>query len=276
MNYCTEKLDIIVVAGQSNAEGNGISLDNTIDVKNDVFELIDSNVFWFDMTDPNKPVLKLTVPVQCKVQCLQESFGDKTSRSSFCMSFVDEYKKSKFYDKNRKIMVVKAAIGGTGFYKKEWGLGCVLYERLLTMVDLALSFNSENRIVALLWHQGESDAFERPNVTINDRHDFYYEKFMEQTNDFINRYSQFDFPVIMGEFCNEWSNKPENFEKTQIIESALRECAKSLKKSSVVSSEGLTSNNEELSNGDDIHFSKPACIELGKRYFKAFENLEKK
>jgi len=275
MNCKNCALDIIVVAGQSNAEGNGICTGETIETRNDVFEMIDANDYDFDFTDPNKPFLKIVLPIKEKIQIMQERFCDGVPRTSFAMSFVDEFKKSKYYDPKRKIMVIYAAVGGTGFYKKEWGIDCFLYKRLLKMTDYALSFNKDNRIVALLWHQGECDAFENKKATPQERHDFYYEKFMEQTNDYLKRYSQFSFPVIMGEFCDEWADKKENCVQTEAVEKALYDCSKALKKSAVVATKGLKSNNQEIGNGDDIHFSKKSLIEIGKRYFEAFANIEK-
>ena len=273
-NIKNEKFDIIVIAGQSNADCNGISEDSVFETRNDIFEMIDANKYYLDFSNPDKPVLKITLPVQTKIQCLQERFGETQIVCDFSIPFVDEYVKSKYFDKSRKLLVIKSAVGGTGFCKKEWGKDCFLYKRLCDMVEKALSFNKENRLVAFLWHQGECDAFENPNVSPEVKEATYIEKFMEQINDFKSRFN-YKLPIIMGEMVNEWANLDEFKKHTTAIESALRKCAETLGNSTVVSSEGLKSNNEAFGNGDNIHFCKKSLTELGKRYYKAYNDLMK-
>ena len=52
MNIKNQKLDIIIVAGQSNAEGNGLSHDeeDAIIFSNDAYELVDCNDIYFQGT----------------------------------------------------------------------------------------------------------------------------------------------------------------------------------------------------------------------------------
>lgn len=271
-----EKLDIIVIAGQSNAEGNGLSNDNFIEIRNDVLEMIDFNDYYYDLTNPSKPFLKITLPVKCKIQPLQEKVADGKAYSNFAFTFAEEYIKSKYYDKSRKILVIKSAVGGTGFCKNEWGVNSSLYNRTLDMVNLALSYNKENKLVALLWHQGECDAFENATQPLIEKKNFYINKFMEQTLDFKKRYNVMSLPVIMGEFVNEWSDLKENKDSTKAIEEALYECANKLGNSLVVSSGSLLSNNQMFNNGDNIHFCKDSLKELGKRYYQAFDKIMKK
>lgn len=275
MDYKKSILDIIVVDGQSNAEGNGLSTDDTVEVRSDVFELIDFNNYWMEIPDPKNPILRMTLPVQCKVQCLQEAYRGPLPASHLSFGFVDEYIKAGLLKEGHKIMVVKTAVGGTGFALNQQGIHDILHPRTLDMIDLALSFNPENRIVAFLWHQGEHDAFENKDLNDEERYNFYKEKFMEKMNDIKTRYETSKFPIIAGEFCNEWSDKPENASKVKVIERCLKDCVETLG-GAMVSSEGLLSNNQEIGNGDDIHFSKKSLKELGKRYFEAYNNLRNK
>ncbi len=272
MNYKNEKLDIIVVAGQSNAEGNAISTDKVIETMPDALEMVDANNYWLDLNKQEDDKLVMTLPVQCRVQAMQESFIGENSRYGFWFKFAEQYKKTM--DEGRKLMVVLSAVGGTGFIFKQWGVGNKLYTRLTDMVDLALAFNPENRIVALLWHQGENDAVESGDDLKAD-YDRYHEVFMEQMNDFRSRYSKFQFPIITGEFVNDWADKPENKAKTDNIERCIRDCVDELPMTAMVSSEGLLSNDQEIGGGDDIHFGKKSAKELGLRYFAAYEELVK-
>lgn len=276
INY-KDKLDIIVIAGQSNAEGNGVSTDDVIEVKNDCFELFDANNYWIDINpdDPKNPIFHMVLPVQCIVRALQERLVDGLPRYDMSLSFADEYIKHGLLEKDRKIMVIKAAVGGTGFALKQQGVNNFLYKRLTDMVDLALSFNKENRIVAFLWHQGEHDAFENAQLNEKERYDFYHKEFMAQTNDFLTRYKSFKFPVISGGFCDEWANKDENIKQTNVIEKCLQDCMNEIGFAGFVPSDGLLSNNQELHNGDDIHFSKKSLKVFGQKYFDKYFSLIK-
>ena len=76
----------------------------------------------------------------------------------------------------RKVLIVKTAIGGTGFMRNHWGKGCPMTERAFKMIDYSLSLEENSRIVAVLWHQGEHDAFESPELSSLTRENFYFDK----------------------------------------------------------------------------------------------------
>ena len=58
----------------------------------------------------------------------------------------------------RKLLIIRAAIGGTGFSDERWGMTDDLYLRMIEMIKTALELNSKNKLAAFLWHQGETDA----------------------------------------------------------------------------------------------------------------------
>jgi len=276
MNLKNKKLDIIVVAGQSNAEGNGLLEDvSKRIVFDDQYEMVDANKYYFDSTNPNDVRLVLTMPIETKIRNLQERITDDNKYcSDLSISFVQKYINAGYLKEDRKILVVKAAVGGTGFTKKQQGVGNVLFERLIQMVDLALSYNKENKIVAFLWHQGEHDAYENMGKDPQYIYDFYKAAFLRQTQAFINRYKQFSFPVITGGFCPSWRNLKENIVACDKVEQALKDSCKLLDKADFVKVNDLKSNAEIINNGDGIHFCRESLFILGERYFDSWVKLK--
>lgn len=267
--------DIIIIAGQSNAEGNGIGR-NLLDriVFHNHYEMIDANPYYFDESDPTDIKLVCTLPVVTKIRPLQEKLVGDIFMSDLSISFVQNYIEKGYLKKGRKILVVKAAVGGSGFSKKQQGYGNFLYERLVAMTDQALSLNKNNRLVAFLWHQGEHDAYENLGKSPTFIYEFYKEQFLKQTTAFLERYSQFDIPVITGGFCKSWRNLPENIAACEAVEKALVDAARQLGKASFVPLLDLKSNMEVIPESqDNIHFARESILEIGKRYFARWENI---
>ena len=84
------------------------------------------------------------------------------------------------------------------------------------MVDYGLKLNKDNRIVALLWHQGEHDSFENAELAADERYAFYRENFKKQTLAFRKKYGK-DIPVIAGEMVNSWAELAENKTKCDAV-----------------------------------------------------------
>ena len=266
------KFDIIILAGQSNAEGSGIR--NDMSERNEkIYHLIDVNPVSVYDNSQGETVLDITLPIKTAVEiACERKWGDKYC-ADLSKSFAQEYIKDGRLSSDRKILVVKAAVGGTGFAKKQWGVGNPLSDRLFVMADKALSLNSANRIVAFLWHQGEHDAWENANLNAKERYDFYRKNFTEQMLLIRKRYGTFDFPIIAGEFVPTWVWGLENKEKIEAVYKATKDALTHLGNAGFVSSEGLKSNNEAIGNGDDVHFCQQSLDELGKRYYERYKTL---
>ena len=191
------EFDIIILAGQSNAEGYGVSLDSKPLVISDAYEIIDKNKFGMKLKeDGSYGGLDFVYPVEKIIRELQERKSEDKYNADLSLGFVEEYKKSQFYSPNRKILVIKTGYGGSGFAFDQHGVGNPLYIRILDMVNVGLSLNKNNRIVAFLWHQGEHDAFENAQFTYDERYNYYYSNLLKQFVAFREEYKQFDFPII--------------------------------------------------------------------------------
>lgn len=255
------KYDIILQAGQSNAAGYGHG------------PAVNPYV-------PNPDILYLTAgePEDCayypkgdyEIIIAQErpnpAFGPEDRLGDFSLSFAKKYVEAGLLPPDRKLLIVRAAVGGTGFLKGYWRVGDPLYERMLRMTDYALSLNPENRLVGFLWHQGEHEA-----AFLNDPQR-YHDQFLDVVERVKARYQKPELPFVCGGFCTEWAEK--NQPACDNITAVIREVAEKVK-GKFVETADLQSNNQRLGDGDEIHFSREDLQELGNRYFDAFAELMK-
>lgn len=259
MDFSKYVFDIVIEGGQSNAEGWGRGPVTE--------EFIPSpNCFYME---PNKSVvrigdeLKITYfePIYNIVPA-EEKIIEGLKVGDLSLTFAKKYEE-EFLQSNRKLLIIRAAACGTGFAQKHWGLGKILHNKLVDLVNYALSMNKENRVVAFLWHQGEHEAYESidPNV---------FEALLKETFiDIRNRYG--NMPIIAGDFVRDW--KDQNKESCDRVISKIKNVLKDIKNSSFVETSDLLSNNEVLKNGDGIHFSRESLHILGYRYFDEYKKL---
>lgn len=258
------KFDIVIQGGQSNAEGCGVG---PVDSK--LMPEWSDNIFYLEAGKSVECLtsgMKITYSDEPFVIIPARERGDvENPVGDFSLSFGELYEK-KVLEDNRKLLIVRAAIGGTGFVKKQWGLNNLLHLKMLEMADYALSLNKENRVVGFLWHQGECDAFEKNNPNVFER------QLTDMIQDVRNRYSN-TLPFIAGDFVSEWKEK--NISDCAPIVTKIRELTKELENAAFVETADLLSNNQKTSNGDDIHFCRESLYILGRRYYEAFEKLIK-
>jgi len=233
--------DIIIQGGQSNAEGCGggpvtdeyIPSENVLYMNNDF-----------------------------TVSIAEERIWDGNKTNEFSLSFSREYIKSGKLEQGRKILVVRAAVGGTGWADNRWGMGQDLYLNMMRMVKAALELNPRNELKAFVWHQGETDSGTATEIHYN--HLIALVKSVRETYNYNN------LPFIAGDFVNEW--KMKNLQACGPVSTAIRNVCRDLGGAFVETSD-LKSNNQEIGNGDDIHFSRNALDIMGRRYFEAFEGI---
>ena len=262
-----EKFDIILQAGQSNAEGYGVG-------PSEKKICLSDKVFWLENVKRTTVVPDKTFGTTLKMEFVENKYDlvhaqkyidDNDLAANFSISFCDLYEK-EYLSEDRKILVIRAAVGGAGFYKEQWGVGKPLYIRMIKMLDYALSLNAENRLVAFLWHQGEHDLAEHnpPNV--------FEKQFTDMMTNFYSRYDK--VPFISGDFCHDWIDRHGSESKT--ITDRIKAVTENVCGGAFVDTVGLKSNDQMLFSSDVIHFCREAQYELGERYFAAYEKLMKK
>ena len=264
--------DIIIIAGQSNAAGYGRGdTERPFEPDPRIWRMDDRADAHHIKGEDGKTVFHCPEGTEIDVDVAEEyPDGEGGKRGCFAWSFARAYLESGTLSEGRSLLVVMAAVGGTGFARREWGIeDAVLYRRLCRMTDTALSLHRGNRIVAILWHQGECDASELPDLTLEERYTRHRDNLTEMFTAYRTRYALRDVPVIAGEFCHDWQSLLP--EKCDAVIRAMREVC-----DAVVPTSDLQSNRAATGNDDGIHFSRDAQYRLGLRYFDAYVALLKK
>lgn len=268
-----EKFDIVLLAGQSNAEGSGLGDDEFEFIQDDDVMIMRGDFeASVKRSEYGNEYLDLKLSDEYKIthaDYLLNEEGQKKGCLAF--SFAREYKKNNL-ENGRKILIVHTSIGGTGFAKNHWGVEDCLYNRMLNMLNKALKMNTENRLVAFLWHQGEHDSFENEHLNDNERQDYYYDKLTSMLVDFRNKYG--NVPFVSAGFTRQWKEKYPNQCK------AIYEATKSVVQERgnavfITETEDLLSNAEMVGNQDQVHFCRRALSILGVRYYNEWLKLKK-
>lgn len=264
-SYRENAFDIIVVAGQSNAEGNGACGPDRKYHNADVYQMTDDSltVYGYGLMDYKKKK-------SFKIKHAQLRKTNFNIASGFAEPFADKYIAGGYLERGRKVLIIKAAVGGAGFSLKQWGIGNPLHNRLCDMIDYALSLNARNRLVAILWHQGEHDTFEQAELNPETKFGFYYKNLKATVEDIRERYNAPELPFIAGEMADSWANAYK--EAADAVENATAQVCKDVGCAAMVSSEGLLSNAQAIAGSTDTaHFCDKSVAELADRYFIAFK-----
>lgn len=235
--------DIIIQAGQSNAEGCGRG-----GVSREYAE--NGNVLYF------------TGDFAISTAREQQDGDEKVN--NFSLSFAEEYINAGRLEKDRKLLILRTAVGGTGFVDKRWGMTDDLYLRMMQMIKQSLALHPENRLVTFLWHQGENDAHKEALQP-------HYNNLKSLIESVRTGFGYPKLPFIAGDFVNEW--KTAHIEICEPVIAAIKKVCHDINYAAFVEAADLKSNNQDHGGGDDIHFCREALNILGERYFEAFVKI---
>ncbi len=269
--YSNEKFDIILLAGQSNSEGYGVGEATEEYIPDErILWLNDNSMPRFE-NENGKDVFKINYPAEISITVADEPAVGDTKVGKLALWFARAYVANGLLKEGRKLLILNAGVGGTGFRDIQWGVGRTLYRRAKDFTRATLGMNAENRLVTFLWHQGECDSFENADWDVERRYTTHKKNLGEMFADFKAEFSCPDLPVISGGFCDEWYLK--NKVPCDAVLKAIREvCAEH---GGFVETADLKSNNEQCGNGDDIHFSRESTHVLGQRMFEEYALLIK-
>ena len=281
--------DIIIQAGQSNAEGNGWGyLDTPFEPNDNILYFADSFQLGGAIND------------KFSVMPAQEKRSTTTGnlKNEFALSFAQDYLYSDLYHEGRKILIVRAAVGATGFSDNgindlNWLPESNLYPRMVKAVQdaLKLEFSAtneyKNRLVAFLWHQGETDAhsYADARMTYTKAEETYYENLSTLLTNFKTTFNCPNLPFLCADFVQDWKqNRSEIKNYAPLISSAQKRICENFKPAAYLNTYGLKSNKEDPTHPtnedpslvitiDDIHFCREAVHLLGQKYFLAYEAL---
>ena len=269
LNTVSEKLDIIVVAGQSNAEGYGIGpTPDPYRPSPDILLMKDTDNQGYVVDEKTHGTFGITMPRDYLIGIAEERCSTSGKIGNLGLYFARRYREECLAH-GRRVLIIQAAVGATGFAKGNWTPDGVLYRRMCEMVDLALSMNKENRLAAVLWHQGEHDAIFKPQLTDTEREKLHFDNLSTLLSNFRERFGR--APFIMGGFTDEWAS---GFPKSEVIVSAMRQLSAEYPSVGIASSLGLATNNQTLGNGDGLHFSRDSLRLFGERYFDIYRLLK--
>ena len=272
-NKSNEKFDIIIVAGQSNASGCGLGETSTPWTTDDKILMFNEKFTAEIINTPYGDMIEIDSTGDCYINLADERCEGDNKTAVFSLSFAKEYAKNNLAE-DRKILLVQTAIGGTGFARNHWGENEKLEKRMYDMVDTALSMNKENRVVGVLWHQGEHDIFENADFDYDKRYDFYYGKLKNFITRIKAKYG--DIPFVSGSFCRGWISE-QSVDNVNAIKNVYKDVyAQFNNVSHVWETDDLKSNSEVVEkNTDNVHFCRDSCYELGRRYYEKYLHLIK-
>ena len=269
LNKINEPLDIIVLAGQSNAEGYGIGpCDDPYKPTSRILSMRDTDNYGYVVDEKSRGTFNISMPRDYLINITEERQNTSGKIGCFATAFARKYMENDLRE-GRSLLIIHTAVGATGFAKHHWGVGEVLYERMLDMTKEALSMNSENRLVGVIWHQGEHDAIFRPDLEDDVREATHISELGSVIRGFRAVFG--DVPFIMGGFNDELV---ASVPRMNVIMSAMRALTEELPKVALVNAEGLPTNNQALGNGDQYHFSRNSLNILGERYYSVFSLLK--
>lgn len=247
-DFSKEQFDIIIQAGQSNSDGTGYGPVEE--------PWVPTEDVWYLNGD-----FTVTLAV--------EAVNGNEIQSNYSLSFAREYMKKGLLAQGRKLLILRTSVGGTGFLDKRWGMRDDLYLRMMEMIRTALSMNEENRLVAFLWHQGETDAIFGADF------DTHYNNLMGLVKSVREEFNVPQIPFVAGDFVQHW--KKDNWEISVPVVDAIRAVCRDCG-GAFVETDGLLSNSQQprpvpLGWEDTIHFSRNSLYLLGQRYFEAFAGM---
>lgn len=222
----------VLLIGQSNMAGRGI-IEEAIPVDNSHIKIL-RNGRWQKMFRPVNP-------------------DRRTSGVNLGESFAEQYALEHGVD----VGLIPCADGGTRI--AQWVPGSLLFDNAVYQARLAMRTSN---IVAILWHQGESDSRD-------DRYLTYGENLKVMLTTLRKELGLEDVPVIlggMGDYLDDYA--PGNCAQWRQINRELETVAAEVPLCGFVSAAGL------LPNSDNLHFSAKALHEFGLRYYAEFKKLE--
>ena len=243
-DFAAQAFDLFVQGGQSNSDGTGFG----------------------DVERPYEPTEKVLYMLPGGgIEVAKERPWDGMTAGDLSLSFAEKYIADGLLAEGRKILILRGAVGGTGFLDGRWRPGDDLHANLMRMIKEALALNIENRPVVFLWHQGETDAGLKASYETHAKH---LETLVGDVREACFTPS---LPFICADFVQEW--KAVEGTTFPLVERAMRNVCKADPFAKFVETDGLASNNQQYGGGDTIHFSRAALQQLGVRYFEAYKKI---
>ena len=231
-------LDSVLMLGQSNMAGRG-NLGEVKPIRNPMCYMLRMGR-WQPMCEPVNPDRAIFE-------------GRFRSGVSLAASFADDY--AKYFQ--RPVGLIPCADGGTNI--SQWQPGELNYDHAVMQAKLAMR---TSRLVAVLWHQGESDCQSDEDVAA------YQQRFVRMVIRLRQDLGMPELPVILGEIPQKIGESWKTQGREQQMNAILNQLAREVPNCAIASSKGLAV------KPDGVHFDSESCRELGSRYFRAYRSLK--
>lgn len=262
--------DIIVLAGQSNAEGQGIGEVTEEYVPDERVHIMKDDTNFKFVTKDGVSTLTGKWPAENTISVAEErTHSTKGKVGCFGLWFAKKYA-DEYLEKGRKVLIVNANFGGTGFARPEWGIGNIMHERMIAMTKYALALNKKNRVVAVLWAQGEHDSFENADWDPEKRYTTHKKNLTDTFNDFYEKLGDKSVPIIACGFPDTFCQSIP--EATDAVLRAIKEVIADFG-GAYVDTAGLPSNAQKVGGGDIYHYCKESLRILGGKFFEKYAQL---
>ncbi|KAJ3267090.1 hypothetical protein HK104_005981, partial [Borealophlyctis nickersoniae] len=181
----------------------------------------------------------------------------------FTMRFASLYV-TNVLSSGRKAVIMPGAQGGTGFTTtpQTWGIGKNLYVNALSRVKSLLAMHPQNRLVAILWLQGESD--------INRLTTTQYTQNVAQMIAHLR--SSLSIPASAAPFIAGQIAYPQQQSNGGMqIQNGITALGKAVPNCAVVDNKDHWGS--YLSTQDNLHYNAPAARILGEKFYNAFAGI---
>ncbi|GEM_PF-1650007 len=261
-NVTDSGFDVILCAGQSNMSGRGVGYDLVH------YDPVDPRIYIFGTAGTYANVISQSV------EPLMNYAADIVAAVSSVPGMSPAGPFARWYQgiipSNRKVLLVNAAYGGTGFEGNDshggslsWKIGTSptsnnLYERAIASCQAALAAAPNSRLVGILWHQGEQDAGNGTSSTT-------YRTDLEALIDgFRTRFSLPNLPFVLGRMTPEALALGSTYTNIDTIHQATPG-----RKAYTGFAWGPGAGMTDPTNGS-LHYSAAGQRVFGKSYFDAF------
>jgi len=230
--------DLILLAGQSNCEGEGAGID-------DYFDYEGGRILQYPPVGNYQNQI-----VVAKEPLIHQGYG-VAGKIGFGLSFAKSYVKT--IPSNRTVLLIPCALGGTGFQDNHWSPGNSLFASAVSQTNTLLALSPFNRLIAILWHQGEND--------VGMGHDGYQTALIAMINAMRSQINgATNTPFVLGELAPAFNN-------TDIYKAAITQAIKEIP--SFLPYTWVTSGAGLITESDNIHYNAPSQRIFGGRYYQS-------
>ena len=248
----SEVFDVFLIAGQSNTL-NGCCKDPGIQKEDPLIVQLGR----FD--EENLKLIPAREPLA--------HHNAKPNRIGFAMTFAKLYKE-KYLEEGKKILIIPAGHGGTGFVDNHWNPGDDLYEDALMRVNYVFEKYPKSELKAILWQQGEKDVNQKSDHFRADL-DTMIVEIRKDIKD-----ADLSTPFFMGGMVPYWVDQKK---RREVQQRHIRKTSERHPNVWYVSPYDPFTIRKANNKEDEIHYDAKGQVELGHRYFMRYEAyLEKR